>query len=91
MAKTNRMTSDTAVNAEEREIARTMDDEKQRDDSEIVRPKEQRIEQMIGDAERKQKETARATDETDEHSPPRMSQMRQQPKSPQPDGGTTAG
>ena len=48
------MTSDAAVNAEEREIARTMDDEKQRDDSGIARPKEQRIERMIDRAEQKQ-------------------------------------
>lgn len=54
LTETNRMTSDTAVNAAEREIARMMDDEKQQEDIEMERPKEQRIERMIGDAERKQ-------------------------------------
>ncbi len=48
------MTSDTAVNAEEREIARTMDDEKQREDIAMERPQERHIEQMIESAEQKQ-------------------------------------
>lgn len=48
------MTSDTAVNTEERKIARTMDDEKQREDSAMERPQERRIEQMIENAEEKQ-------------------------------------
>jgi len=48
------MTSDTVVNTEEREIARTMDDEKQREDIAMERPQERRIEQMIESAEQKQ-------------------------------------
>lgn len=47
------MTSDTAVNAEERAIARTMDDEKQREDIAMERPQERRIEQIITSAEQK--------------------------------------
>ncbi len=86
--ETNRMTSDTAVNAEERVIARTMDDEKQRDDSEMDRPKDQRIERMIDGAAQKQKVTAQAADGTEGHSPPRTPQ---QPKPPRPGGETTAG
>lgn len=70
-AEKNRMTSDTAVNAEERVIARTMDDEKQRDDSEMDRPKERRIERMISDAESKQDEASRAPGEAKDHSLPR--------------------
>ncbi len=54
--ETKPMTSDAAVNAEEREIARTMDDEKQRDDIAMERPKEQRIKQLINDAERKREQ-----------------------------------
>jgi hypothetical protein len=54
--KTNPMTSDTAVNAEERKIARAMDDEKQREDTAMERPKEQRIAQIINDAERKREQ-----------------------------------
>jgi len=54
LAETPPMTSDTAVNAEEREIARTMDDEKQREDLAMERPQERRIEQMIENAEQKQ-------------------------------------
>ncbi len=58
MAETPPMTSDTAVNAEERKIARTMDDEKQREDIAMEHPKEQRIEQMIESAEQKQERQA---------------------------------
>ena len=54
MAETPPMTSDTAVSAEEREIARTMDDEKQREDIAMERPQERRIERMIDNAEQKQ-------------------------------------
>lgn len=50
------MTSDTAVNAEGQKIARTMDDEKQRDDIAMERPKERRIKQMLNDAERKREQ-----------------------------------
>jgi hypothetical protein len=57
LAETNRMTSDAAVNREEREIARAMDDEQQREDVEMERPHERRIERMIEDAERKQEQT----------------------------------
>ncbi len=52
------MTSDTAVNAEEREIARTTDDEKQREDIAMERPQQRRIEQMIENAEQKQERQA---------------------------------
>ncbi len=58
LAKTNRMTSDTAVNTAEREIARTMDDEKQQEETSMEHPKEQQIEQMIGDAKQKQEQQA---------------------------------
>ncbi len=51
------MTSDAAVNREEREIARAMDDEQQREDVEMERPHERRIERMIEDAERKREQT----------------------------------
>ena len=56
LMETKPMTSDAAVNAEEREIAWAMDDDKQREDIGMEHPKARRIERMISGAEHKREQ-----------------------------------
>ncbi len=71
MAETKRMTSDVAVNEEERRIANAMDDTKQEEMTGTDTPKQQQIAAMIDRAERKQAQPETVPSENRQETPPK--------------------